>query len=64
MTVERVRKTLTEQRPTLDALAKLLIEHEVVDRAALTALVGSTGHGRSTSDRKGGRGVSSRGSST
>jgi cell division protease FtsH len=31
----RVRRTLTERRPALDALAHLLLEHEVVDRAAL-----------------------------
>jgi cell division protease FtsH len=31
----RVRRTLTDKRPALDALARLLLEHEVVDRAAL-----------------------------
>lgn len=31
----RVRRTLTEKRAALDALAALLLEHEVVDRAAL-----------------------------
>ncbi len=31
----RVRRTLTEKRAALDALAGLLLEHEVVDRAAL-----------------------------
>ncbi len=39
----RARETLTARRDTLEALAKLLIEHEVVDRAALAALVASTG---------------------
>ena len=32
---ERVEHTLKEQRPTLDALAKLLLQKEVVDRAML-----------------------------
>ena len=36
---ERVQRTLTEKRATLDALARLLLEHEVVDRAALDALL-------------------------
>jgi cell division protease FtsH len=35
----RVRETLTAKRGVLDALAKLLIEQEVVDRAALTRLL-------------------------
>lgn len=32
-------QTLTAKRAMLDALAKFLIEHEVVDRAALTRLL-------------------------
>jgi cell division protease FtsH len=35
----RVRETLTAQRGVLEALAKLLIEREVVDRVALTRLL-------------------------
>ena len=31
----RVRRTLTERRPALDMLARMLLEREVVDRAAL-----------------------------
>ncbi|MBI1894628.1 MAG: ATP-dependent metallopeptidase FtsH/Yme1/Tma family protein [Candidatus Rokubacteria bacterium] len=37
----RVRDTLTTRRSTLDALAKLLLEKEVVDRAALDRLLGA-----------------------
>jgi cell division protease FtsH len=36
---ERVTRTLTEQRSTLEALAQLLLKHEVVDRAMLDALL-------------------------
>jgi cell division protease FtsH len=36
---ERVRTTLTQRREALDALAKLLLEKEVVDRKGLDALV-------------------------
>jgi cell division protease FtsH len=36
---ERVRTTLTEKRGALEALAKLLIEKEVLDREALTAIL-------------------------
>ena len=36
---ERVRTTLTARRATLDALARRLLEHEVVDRAALLELM-------------------------
>ena len=36
---ERVRQTLKARRSTLEALAKRLIEKEVVDRAALTELI-------------------------
>jgi cell division protease FtsH len=35
----RVRKTLTEKRSALEALAKALIEKEVLDREALTSLL-------------------------
>jgi cell division protease FtsH len=35
----RVRETLTAKRGVLEALAKLLIEHEVVDRGTLTRLL-------------------------
>jgi len=37
----RVRKTLGEKRVALDALARLLLEHEVVDRAALDQVLQS-----------------------
>jgi cell division protease FtsH len=37
----RVRETLTAQRALLEALGKLLIAHEVVDRTALTRLLGT-----------------------
>ena len=37
----RVRVTLTAQRALLESLAKLLIAHEVVDRNALTRLLGT-----------------------
>jgi cell division protease FtsH len=37
----RVRRTLTEKRPVLDALARMLLEQEVVDRAALDQLLRS-----------------------
>ncbi len=36
---ERVTRTLTERRSTLEALAKLLLKQEVVDRAMLDALL-------------------------
>lgn len=36
---ERVRATLLEQRSALEALAKLLLEKEVVDGAALRSLL-------------------------
>jgi cell division protease FtsH len=36
---ERVRQTLLDKRPLLDALAHALLEHESVDRAALDQLV-------------------------
>jgi cell division protease FtsH len=36
---ERVHRDLTTSRATLDALAALLIEHEVVDRRALDGLM-------------------------
>jgi len=39
----RVRDTLTTRRSTLDALAKLLLEKEVVDRATLDRLLGAPG---------------------
>jgi len=35
----RVRQTLTEKRNVLEALAKLLIEKEVLDREALTSIL-------------------------
>jgi ATP-dependent Zn protease len=37
---ERVRETLTRRRSALDALSKLLLEREVVDRQDLEALLG------------------------
>jgi cell division protease FtsH len=37
----RVRETLTAQRALLESLATLLIAHEVVDRTALTQLLGT-----------------------
>ncbi|MGA7539466.1 MAG: ATP-dependent zinc metalloprotease FtsH [Steroidobacteraceae bacterium] len=37
----RVRRTLTDKRPALDALARVLLEHEVVDRAALDEVLRS-----------------------
>jgi len=40
---ERVRDTLTEKRKSLESLAKLLIEKEVVDREALRTLLAATG---------------------
>jgi cell division protease FtsH len=39
----RVKQTLTARRSDLDALAKLLLEKEVVDREALTQLLQSKG---------------------
>ena len=42
----RVRETLGQKRSILDALAKRLIEREVVDRAALTDLIRETEAGR------------------
>ena len=38
---DRVKQTLSEQRQTLEALARLLLEQEVVDRPALDALLRS-----------------------
>ena len=40
---DRVAKTLGEQRETLETLARLLLEHEVVDRAALDVVLGTKG---------------------
>jgi cell division protease FtsH len=37
----RVRRTLTEKRAALDALARMLLEHEVLDRAALEQVLRS-----------------------
>ena len=37
----RVRRTLTDKRAALDALARLLLEHEVLDRAALEQVLQS-----------------------
>jgi len=42
----RVRRTLTDKRAALDALARLLLEHEVVDRAALDAVLRSQASAR------------------
>ncbi len=39
---ERVRDTLTEKRKSLESLAKLLIEKEVVDRNDLAKLLATT----------------------
>jgi cell division protease FtsH len=39
----RVTQTLTTRRPALEALAKLLLEKEVVDRAALDRLLAAPG---------------------
>jgi len=39
---ERVRATLDAKRPTLEALAKRLIQQEVIDRAALVELIAAT----------------------
>ena len=39
---ERVKQTLSARRAVLDALAKLLLEKEVVDRAGLDALLGTS----------------------
>jgi cell division protease FtsH len=41
----RVRDTLTRQRQVLDALARLLVEKEVVDRQTLVQLIAQSGHG-------------------
>ncbi|MGC8519130.1 MAG: ATP-dependent zinc metalloprotease FtsH [Steroidobacteraceae bacterium] len=40
---DRVAKTLGEQRERLEALARLLLEREVVDRAALDVVLGTKG---------------------
>jgi ATP-dependent Zn protease len=37
----RVRETLVERRRTLDALARKLLEQEVVERAVLVELLGA-----------------------
>jgi cell division protease FtsH len=42
---ERVKQTLSARRSLLDSLATLLLEKEVVDRAALDALLGTTSQG-------------------
>ena len=39
---ERVRATLGARRATLEAVAKRLIQQEVVDRAALVQLIAET----------------------
>ena len=39
----RVRKTLTAKGSMLEALAKLLIEREVLDREALTSILAAQG---------------------
>jgi cell division protease FtsH len=44
----RVRQTLIAKRSVLDALAKLLIEKEVVTRAALAELLSATPSGSPT----------------
>ena len=38
----RVQRTITEKRPILNALAQLLLKHEVVERAALDELLKTT----------------------
>ena len=46
----RVLTTLTEKRTILDALARLLLKHEVVDRATLDNLLnGAAANGQSAS---------------
>jgi cell division protease FtsH len=40
----RVRDTLTRQRQVLDALARMLVEKEVVDRQTLVQLIAQSGH--------------------
>ncbi len=50
----RARKTLTAQRPALDALAKMLLEKETIDRVALDSVL--AGHPVPTSDRPGATG--------
>jgi ATP-dependent metalloprotease FtsH len=40
----RVRDTLTGQRQVLDALARMLVEKEVVDRQTLVQLIAQSGH--------------------
>lgn len=40
---ERVKRTLTERRTVLDALAALLLKQEVVERATLDELLGTAG---------------------
>jgi cell division protease FtsH len=47
----RVRETLTAQRPALEALAKMLLEKETIDRAALDQVL--AGRTAPTSDRPG-----------
>jgi cell division protease FtsH len=39
---QRVRATLTERRAQLDRLARVLLEHETVERSALLTLLGET----------------------
>ena len=46
-----VRETLTAQRPALEALAKMLLEKETIDRAALDQVL--AGRIAPTSDRPG-----------
>ena len=51
---ERVAKTLSEQRDRLEALAHLLLEREVLDRAALDAVLGAhtAGAGETTGTQR------------
>jgi cell division protease FtsH len=47
----RVRETLTARRPALEALAKMLLENETIDRAALDQVL--AGHTAPANDRPG-----------
>ena len=49
---ERVRSTLIDRRGALEALARLLMENEVVDRDLLTRVLSEQASGRRASDKR------------
>ena len=50
---ERVRETLAQRRPELEALARALLQHEVIDRASLSAIIEAVRQSRAVPESHG-----------